>query len=438
MKSPEASAGLSDGAGIAAVAAATANAYSDTDALDRYLVDGLRPAIAVRPATVEELAAVLRAAATADLAVVLQGGRTATGLGAPPTRYDVALDTSALDAVIDHVPDDFTITVQSGMRFAALQTFLADHGQFVPLDVPFPDKATVGGSVAAARSGPRRGVFGGPRDWLIGCGVVLAHGTTVHSGGRVVKNVSGYDLCKLFSGSLGTLGCIVEATFKLRPLPAADATLVIPTAGFDAAIDLGRRIALGVNGLQSIIALDPVSAHDLGLGEVGLVLRAAGVEGAVSSTLQLAGAIAQADSAIQPEPTAPDFWQRLTDREGTPPRGNAVLVRCAAPPDSLRSATAALRAATDQTCLWAYADAGLLFGRLAAPTSALLPAMVATARKGIEALGGSLVVEHAPVTEKRAMDVWGPAGDGITIMRRIKREFDPNATLSPGRFVGGI
>ncbi len=438
MKSPEASAGLSDGAGIAAVAAATANAYSDTDALDRYLVDGLRPAIAVRPATVEELAAVLRAAATADLAVVLQGGRTATGLGAPPTRYDVALDTSALDAVIDHVPDDFTITVQSGMRFAALQTFLADHGQFVPLDVPFPDKATVGGSVAAARSGPRRGVFGGPRDWLIGCGVVLSHGTTVHSGGRVVKNVSGYDLCKLFSGSLGTLGCIVEATFKLRPLPAADATLVIPTADFDAAIDLGRRIALGVNGLQSIIALDPVSAHDLGLGEVGLVLRAAGVEGAVSSTLQLAGAIAQADSAIQPEPTAPDFWQRLTDREGTPPRGNAVLVRCAAPPDSLRSATAALRAATDQTCLWAYADAGLLFGRLAAPTSALLPAMVATARKGIEALGGSLVVEHAPVTEKRAMDVWGPAGDGITIMRRIKREFDPNATLSPGRFVGGI
>ena len=438
MKPSEASTSVSAGAGIAALAAVTANAYSDAGDLDRYLVDGLRPAIAIRPDTAEELSAVLRAAANAGLAVVLQGGRTAIGLGAPPSRYDVALDTSALGAVIDHVLDDFTITVQSGMRFAALQTFLADHGQFVPLDVPFPNQATVGGSVAAARSGPRRGVFGGPRDWLIGCGVVLPHGATVHGGGRVVKNVSGYDLCKLFSGSLGTLGCIVEATFKLRPLPAMDATLAIPTADFDAAVDLGRQIALKVNGLQSIVALDATSAHDLELAEAGLVLRAAGVEDAVSSTLQLASAVAQADSTIQPEPTASDFWQRLTDREGTPPRGNAVLVRCAVPPDSLRSAVAALRAATDQTCLWAYADAGLLFAQLAAPTSSLLPAMAATARKGIEALGGSLVVEHAPLTEKRAMDIWGSGGDGITIMRRIKREFDPNATLSPGRFVGGI
>ena len=438
MKSSEAPASVSDGAGIAAVAAATANAHTDIDSLDRYLVDGLRPTIAVRPDTVEELAAVLRAAASAGLAVVLQGGRTAIGLGTPPTRYDVALDTSALNAVIDHVLDDFTITVQGGMRFAALQTFLAEHGQFIPLDVPFPDRATVGGSVAAARSGPRKGVFGGPRDWLIGCSVVLPHGVTVHGGGRVVKNVSGYDLCKLFSGSWGTLGCIVEATFKLRPLPAADATLVIPTGDFAAAIELGRHVALKVNGLQSIAAFDTGSAHDLGLVEASLVLRAAGLKGAVSSTLQLAGAVAQADSAIQPEPTTPDFWQRLTDREGTPPRGIAVLVRCAAPPDSLHGATAALRAATDQTCLWAYADAGLLFGQLSAPTSSLLPAIVATARKGIEALGGSLVVEHAPLTEKCAMDVWGAAGDGITIMRRIKREFDPNATLSPGRFVGGI
>ena len=425
-------------AGLAALTAAAPDVRSDPQTLDRYLIDGRRPALAVQPATIDELAATLSAADSAGLAVAPQGGRTAIGLGNPPAHYDLALDTRSLDAVIDHVPDDFTITVQGGMPFGALQSLLAQHGQFVPLDVPFPNQATVGGSLAAARNGPRRGAFGGPRDWLIGCSAVLPRGVTVHGGGRVVKNVSGYDLCKLFTGSFGTLGCIVEATFKLRPLPTADGTLTIPVGNFDAALELGRRIALTVPGLQAVTVLDTATARALGVDEAAVLVRAAGVEGAVPSTLNHARATAHAGPDLQPDPTDPDLWQRLTDLEGTPPQGSAVLVRCAPPPASLRQAAAALRTATDQARLWAYADSGLLFAHLPAPTPALLPAIVATARQGVEALGGSLVVEHAPLGEKRAIDLWGPPGEGLAIMRRLKHEFDPNGTLNPGRFVGGI
>ena len=428
----------STAAGIAAVKAVASGAQADPDVLERYPVDGLRPSIAIRPASIDDLTASLAAADGAGLAVTLQGGRTAIGVGAPPTRYDVALDTTALDAVVDHVPDDFTITVQGGMRFGALQSLLAQHGQFIPLDIPYPEQATVGGTLAAARNGPRRAAFGGSRDWLIGCSVVLPSGVIVHGGGRVVKNVSGYDLCKLFTGSFGTLGCIVEATFKLRPLPAADSTLIIPIGNFDAAVEIGRRIAITVPGLQALAVLDTPTARVLGLDEAALLVRAAGVEGSVPSTLNLARTNAEAATNLRPNPTDLDLWQRLTNLEGTAPQGSAVLVRCAPPPASLRQAAAALRSATDQAHLWAYADSGVLFAHLPAPTPSLLPAIVATAREGIEALGGALVVEQAPLGEKRAMDIWGHPGDGLAIMRRLKHEFDPNTTLSPGRFVGGI
>ena len=145
-----------------------------------------------------------------------------------------------------------------------------------------------------------------------------------------------------------------------------------------------------------------------------------------------------AAATVQPEPSRPEFWQSVTDLEAMPPRGSALLVRCAVLPARLPDAVAALRSATGQARLWAYADSGLLFAHLAAPTPSLLAPIVNTARNGIEALGGSLVVERAPLPQKAAIDIWGPAGDGLAIMRRLKHEFDPNRTLSPGRFVGGI
>ena len=213
-----------------AVAARDAAAARDAtaagpDALVACRLDGLTPDTVVHPATAEALAAALREADENGRAVVLRGGGTSIDIGAAPERYNVAIDTRRLDQVLDYVPDDLTVTVQGGVGFGRLQAMLAESGQFVPFDVPRAENATAGGALAAARSGPRRATYGTGRDWLIGCAVVLADGTLIHAGGRVVKNVSGYDLCKLFAGSFGSLGCIVEATFKLRPLPHADATL---------------------------------------------------------------------------------------------------------------------------------------------------------------------------------------------------------------------
>ena len=226
------------------------------DALHPFAVDGLLPQLALQPSTADSLAAALALADRAELAVILHGGGSSLHVGRPPERYDLALDTRRLDRLIAYEPDDLTVTLETGMTVARLQALLAQRGQFLPFDVPFPTRATVGGALAAARSGPRRARFGGPRDWLIGCRVALPDGTLIRSGGRVVKNVSGYDLCKLFVGSFGTLGAIVEASFKLRPLPTADATLIFPAPDFDRALALAREIAATVNALHAVVALD--------------------------------------------------------------------------------------------------------------------------------------------------------------------------------------
>ena len=157
-------------------------------------------------------------------------------LGMPPRSYDVALDLSGLNQVVDYEPNDFTITVQAGMTLAELQRHLATNGQFLPLDHPHFERATLGGICAVGRGGLRRNSFGGPRDSLIGMRMVKADGTSIKGGGKVVKNVSGYDLPKLFAGSLGTLGVIVEVTLKLRPQPASDQIVAINAPSFESAL----------------------------------------------------------------------------------------------------------------------------------------------------------------------------------------------------------
>ncbi|MXY85304.1 MAG: FAD-binding oxidoreductase, partial [Chloroflexi bacterium] len=198
------------------------NVDSDSNRLRRYAVDDLVPDGAVRATAIEDVERLQSFATERDLSVIAHGGRTMRDLGMPPRKYDVALDLSGLDQVVDYEPNDFTITVQAGMTLAELQRHLATNGQFLPLDHPNFERATLGGICSVGRGGLRRGSFGGPRDWLIGMRMVKADGTAIKGGGKVVKNVSGYDLPKLFAGSLGTLGVIVEVTLKLRPQPASD------------------------------------------------------------------------------------------------------------------------------------------------------------------------------------------------------------------------
>ena len=416
----------------------------------RYVLDGRQPARAVRARSDVEVEEVL--AGAEELGVAPVGGATMTGLGMPPERYDLALDLSAMDGVVAYEPDDFTITVEAGMPLAALQRRLAEHGQFVPLDHPRFERAGVGGVIAVGRGGLRRRAFGYPRDWVIGMRMVLADGTPIKGGGRVVKNVSGYDLPKLFCGSLGTLGVIVEATFKLRPLPTSDQLAVLSAPDFAAALEAARAAARAEPALQAAVALSAASAgavgglsDDLSEGSAAIVLRMSGLEEAVLETLARAAEAARGAGAEGGTPTeigVIETWQALLDLElATPP--DQLRLRLGAPPASVSEARAQLELilpdAAGASGRWiAAADSGVLFVETPFDDVDQSARRIEAARGALAPLGGNLTIEQAPPALKRRVDIWGPAGEGARLMHRIKREFDPQRRLNPGRFVDGI
>jgi glycolate oxidase FAD binding subunit len=250
-----------------------------------------------------------------------------------------------------------------------------------------------------------------------------------HGGGRVVKNVSGYDLPKLFAGSWGTLGCIVEASFKLRPLPARDATLRIAADDFPAAVTAGSGLARSLTGLHAVAAVDAAWAAAAGLdAEPCLLVRAAGIPAMVEESLALArGAVPDMDAATVDADADASVWQRLTDT--TAPAAGALL-RIGCPPPALEALAAAARDGLPDAARLASLDGGLLWLRAPAASADA----VATLRAEVERCGGALTIESGEVL---GVDPWG-AAPGLPIMRRIKEQLDPTRTLSPGRFVGEL
>ncbi len=365
-------------------------------------------------------------------------------LGMPPTRYDIALDLSGLTQIVDYEPNDFTITVEAGMTLADLQRHLAMNGQFLPLDHPQFERATLGGLCAVGRGGLRRNSFGGPRDWLIGMRMVKADGATIKGGGRVVKNVSGYDLPKLFAGSLGTLGIIVELTFKLRPLPASDQIVAIAANSFDSALAAGRaasRAAPFLNGCVALSGEAAANARSLGAeilsDQPALILRANGLESSANEVLAQALAAARQSGLDGPElrtDAIVEAWQAVTDLELQTPE-NHVRLRLGLPPANLIQAQGVLSLRLPDATTWiAAADSGLLF--LDVPS--VDAETVKSLRNELGPLQGRLTIESAPIELKQACNVWGPSGSGARLMHSIKETFDPQAILNPGRFVDGI
>jgi len=199
---------------------------NEMSALSAHIVDGKIPALICAPETPDQVADALRICNEAAAAVIPWGGSTAMSLGNPPRQVDLVLQLHRLDRVIDHDHANLTVTVQSGITLNALQSVMSQQNQLVPFDAPFPDRTTVGGIVAANLNGPRRMSYGSVRDLIIGMKVALASGELIRAGGKVVKNVAGYDMCKLFTGSLGTLGIITEVTLRVAPIPASSATVI--------------------------------------------------------------------------------------------------------------------------------------------------------------------------------------------------------------------
>ncbi len=386
----------------------------------------------------------MEVASSAGHSVTPLGGRTMLDLGMPPTRYDIALDLSGLTQIVDYEPNDFTITVEAGMTLADLQRHLAMNGQFLPLDHPQFERATLGGLCAVGRGGLRRNSFGGPRDWLIGMRMVKADGTAIKGGGRVVKNVSGYDLPKLFAGSLGTLGIIVELTFKLRPVPASDQIVAIAANSFDLALAAGRAASQAAPFLNGCVALSGEAAAnarshgaEILSDQPALLLRANGLESSANEVLAQALRAARQSGLDGPElrtAAIVETWQAVTDLELQTPE-NHVRLRLGLPPANLIQAQGVLnRRLPDATTWIAAADSGLLFLDVPGVDAETVKSL----RNELGPLQGRLTIESAPIELKQACNVWGPGGSGVRLMHSIKETFDPQAILNPGRYVDGI
>ena len=411
---------------------------------ERYGIDGQAPAEAFAAESPEQVSELLRTATADGRAVSPIGGRTMLGLGMPPERYDVALDLGGMADLVDYEPEDFTVTAQAGMPLARLQQALAQHGQFVPLDAPEFERATLGGIVAVGRGGLRRAALGSPRDWLIGLRVARADGTQIRGGGRVVKNVSGYDLPKLYCGSLGTLGAIVEVSFKLRPLPSADRVVALAADSFEAALAAAAAVSRSVDGLNGIVAVSAEAAAFAsqrgadGLASAALVLRASGLEASVDETVARAVSASGLATAPIDAASAVETWQAIADAELSTAEGSCRL-RLGVRPASLIEAGTALAASLPRARpLLAAADSGLLLLDLPEADAADTASEIVDLRDAVAHLGAHVTVETASPALKAEIDIWGDPGPGIRLMRNVKEAFDPNRTLNPGRYVGGI
>jgi glycolate oxidase FAD binding subunit len=408
-------------------------------------VDGVAPRRVAEPGTAEDLARCLRWARGAGLKVAPRGGGTKMGWGNPPAACDLLVSTARLDRVLEHAWADMTVIAEAGCRVADLQKAVAEHGQHLALDPLWPERATIGGILSTNDSGTLRLRYGSLRDLIIGITVALPDGTLARSGGKVVKNVAGYDLAKLFTGALGTLGVIVQAIFRLHPLPRETRSLTFS----------GTVVALN-DLLLSILASR--------LTPIGLQLRAApgGAHLDIRFGGTAAGILAQVDqvdqvrqlAAASPAPSeapAPpaDIWtSHQAIWEGAapaPPAPRKLVAKLSVLPSRIAAVCALIeRAAAARSLAWQVVVQGVGAGyvRLEGDEPALRATLLAL-REQLAGTGGTeprgtIVALGCPLAVKRGLDVWGPATDAQPVMVRLKQRFDPDGTLSPGRFLGGI
>ncbi len=389
-------------------------------------VAGVPTRVVASPTSTEEVAEVLRVAAQHDLTTVVRGGGSKLAWGAAPVTADLVLDVSGLDGVVEHAAGDLVVRVRAGTPMVDLQRRVASAGQQLALDSPVAD-ATVGGSLATATSGPRRLLYGTARDLLIGVTFVRADGVVAKAGGKVVKNVAGYDFGKLLTGSYGTLAVITEAIFRLHPLAAARRVVQAQYPDASAAASAALSV-LGSQTVPTAVELDqPVD----GPVTVSVLIEGveAGIPDRVSAVLALLGTGA---SECDDLPSGFGAYPFATDGTGlkltTSLTGVGPLL--AAARDAAASAQLPLHLRGSA--------AGVLYGGVPADSE---PAAVARLVEALRAAAaphdGGVTVLTAPADVRAAVDLWGPV-PGLHLMRRLKDELDPHHRLAPGRFVGGI
>jgi len=398
-------------------------------------VDGVVAAETVVPSTPQEVAAILAEAAARDLVVAPVGSGTALALGNPPERVDLALSTRNLGGIIDYEPMDLVLSVGAGARLGDVQAVLAEHGQTLPIDPPGGDAATIGGLIATALAGPRRLSAGTLRDLLIGIAVAHPSGTVTKAGGMVVKNVTGFDLPRLYHGSLGTLGVVVSANFKVLPLPRAEASVVAPVAGVDDALAAAARLL--ETRLQPT-ALE-VARRD---GVWTAAVRLAGREGALRASVAEAAALLGDATTLDGAESAA-WWTAYVADQSLAVRDDEVLIRCAVRPRLAAEMVRALAALDEDAgvsvlALFASVALGSVVARCRPTGESASAHGLVNVRDRLFAVADHVVVLAAPPPWKRGLDVWGPPPETLDVMQALKHQFDPERVLNRGRFVGHI
>ncbi|MDG6104332.1 FAD-binding oxidoreductase [Dactylosporangium aurantiacum] len=387
-------------------------------------IAGVPAAAVATPASTAEVADVVRGAADGELALVVRGGGTRQDWALPPQRLDLIVETSRLCGLVEHAAGDLVVVVRAGTPLRQVQEALRPAGQQLALDEPLPG-ATVGGTVAVNASGPRRMLYGTVRDLLIGVTVVRADGVVAKAGGKVVKNVAGYDLGKLVAGSYGTLGVITECAFRLHPLPAARRFVSVRVDGPEEA---GRALSavLGAQVVPSALEIDtdPLTVTALVEGvPAGVAQRAADLEKLLGEGTTSAETPPPGWGAY---PWGPgDVGIKLTSALSRVP----YLLTAAGVTAQLHDVALHVRGS---------AGTGVLYAGLPGDTDpGSVVGVVSDLRAATRAGAGHCVVLTAPPAIRSRVDVWGHV-DGLDLMRRVKEQFDPLGILAPGRFVGGI
>jgi glycolate oxidase FAD binding subunit len=441
-----------------------ARVLTDSAELNARQVDEVRPSAIVQPSEIAQVADILRFAASEKLAVIPCGGCTKLGIGSPPARYDIALDLSRMNRVLAYDPGDLTLGVEPGVRIANLLQVLGEKRQFLPLAVPFSDRATIGGIVAANSSSPLRHSYGAVKDFCLGMEFVTGEGVVAKSGGRVVKNVTGYDLHKLLIGSLGTLAVITRINFRTFPKPQAQGTFVASFGNAEAAFQFCRAISHSVLSPQILEVADPAAAHLLFSADAparivpqqwSVIITAAGQPSVVDRYAHELGHMASAASAAElvplSEAEAASVLARIREfpqsiLEAAP---SAAIFRISVAPTAMpglltRLSQLATKKHLDIATL--TRASGIVYAAFFDEEGAETPsAASASAAKevfqicSLPEFAAQAMLERAPAEVKRASGgVWGPARQEFALMHRVKKVFDPHNVLSPGRFAGGI
>lgn len=438
---------------LAAIAGAS-HVTADEGICAQVTVGGKTPKVVAYPSSSEEVAEILRYASERGLAVIPCRNATKLSLGNPPRRYDIALSLKDMNRVWHYEPADLTVSVEPGMKFGDFQRFVGKDGLWLPLDPAGGAQASLGGILAANASGSLRIHYGTARDMTLGMRIATTEGKVIKTGGRVVKNVAGYDLTKLMIGSFGTLGVIVEASFKLFPLPLERATLVMTAETLDKVCLIRRAVQTSPMRPLRFVLTDSAMRNQLGISQSSAAPRG-GLEfwiefGGTKRVLsrceeelkQIASRYGESVRSASEEPSGEDRWRRLSDlHTEVAAKANDWLLKACLPisqvEEFLGQALRSLEPHGPVIKICADPLAGIVRVWLSSSDKSLNDPVLKL--RGIAGeLGGSLTVEFSPAGATGTVDAWGATEDDFETMRKLKEAWDPKVVLSPGRFVGGL